>query len=144
MDNDKPKAGFAQLRPGQGKPVAEGFMSDATFSRFEQRGVVLWDPSERMPLDVFSYLREASFCFCFERYLATIVLASATVEIIMNRDSRTKNHPRFINAVNGWAPLNNENLSVAEEEGLPIHALLGGDETVKQTKPIHFVENRNK
>jgi hypothetical protein len=141
---EKPKAEIRKLRPGAGKLVLERYIPpDAVGSRFEQLGVVYFDHGGSVPLDVMSYMREAAFCFGFARYLAAIVLASGTVETILNHDRRTKKHPRF-NRVNDWAVLNNENLSIAEDEGLPISALLDSDETIKQPHPVRFVANRNK
>lgn len=41
-------------------------------------------PSERLPMDLFSYTREAIHCFDLGRYLAAITMASSAVELILN------------------------------------------------------------
>lgn len=143
-DAERPKAEIRKLRPGAGALGLERYIPrDAVGGRFEQLGVVLFHDADCVPLDVMTYMREAGFCFGFARYLAAIILASGTVENILNHDRRTRHHPRLIR-VNDWAALNNDNLRIAEEEGLPISALLDPDETIKQAVPIRFVENRNK
>ena len=61
--------------------------------RFKQAKVVYWSPAEKMPLDLFSYIREAGLCFSVARFLATIVLSSTAVELVVNRDRRTRSNP---------------------------------------------------
>jgi len=53
-------------------------------------GVLLWSEGERMPLDVFSYIREATRAFEFGCFLGSITLASCAVETILNKDSRMR------------------------------------------------------
>ena len=60
--------------------------------RFRLARIVYWGPSVKMPMDLFSYIREAALCFTVARFLATIVLSSSAVELILNRDRRTQKH----------------------------------------------------
>jgi hypothetical protein len=91
--------------------------------RFRQAQMLYWSPSAKMPLDLFSYIREASTCFTTGRYLACLVLSSSAVELILNRDSRTK-HLVDLRRIAGWATLNNQNLDAASRHGLPANKLL--------------------
>jgi hypothetical protein len=54
-----------------------GAHTDEVNKRFQLAPTVYWSPSERMPLDLFSY------SFTIARYLATIVLSSVLVEIVL-------------------------------------------------------------
>jgi hypothetical protein len=69
-------------------------------------------------------------------------MASTAVEIILNRDRRLRALPNF-KASDGWAYLNNRNLRIAEN-GLPADALLSPGDDLNSSKPIAFVEFRNK
>ncbi len=140
------KAEIRQVRENAGAFWWQNFVqSQATAinRRMSQHGVIYWVPSENMPLDLFSYIREAGSCFDVARFLATIVLASGVVEIILNRDSRTKaiKLDRF---GDGWAKLNKQNLSVAGSAGLPVNVLLDSGESLLAQNPIRFIERRNK
>lgn len=95
-----------------------------------------------MPLDLFSYSREAGLSFTIGRYLATIVLSSASVEVILNKDRRTKQ--AHLSRVGGWATLNNKNLEVAAGSGLPAHLLICDDENLGDPTAVRFVKRRNK
>ena len=50
-------------------------------------------PAERLPMDLFFYMREAVQCFDGCRYLAAIEMASTAVELILNRDRRLRTLP---------------------------------------------------
>lgn len=100
-------------------------------------------PAERLPMDLFSYTREAGHCLRERRFLACIAMASTAVEIILNRDRRLRALPNF-KAPDGWAYLNNRNLRIARENGLPADALLTPGDDLNSSKPIAFVEFRNK
>jgi len=52
--------------------------------------MIYWGPAEKMPLDLFSYIREAGICFSVAGFLATIVFSSTAVELELHRDGRTK------------------------------------------------------
>lgn len=77
------------------------------------------------------------------RFLACIAMASTAVEIILNRDRRLRALPNF-KAPDGWAYLNNRTLRIARENGLPTDALLSPGDDLNSSKPIAFVEFRNK
>lgn len=100
-------------------------------------------PAERLPMDLFSYTREAGHCLRERRFLACIAMASTAVEIILNRDRRLKALPNY-NASDGWAYLNNRTLRLAREKGLPTDTLLSTGDDLNGRKPIAFVELRNK
>lgn len=87
-------------------------------------------------------MREAGRCFHVGCFLGTIALASDLVEIILNRDSRTQ--MAQFTRMKGWATLNNKNLNVAHQNGLPVHLLLSSGENVDQPDPVAFVSRRNK
>ncbi len=111
--------------------------------RFSQAQMLYWSPSTKMPLDLFSYVREASLCFTIARYLACLVLSSSAVELVLNRDTRTKDLGD-LRRVAGWATLNNQNLDTALRHGLPVNSLLSAGESLKDTTPIAFVNRRRK
>jgi hypothetical protein len=111
--------------------------------RFREAQVVYWTASGNMPLDLFSYLREAAACYVVARFLASIVLSSSAIELILNRDSRTKSLPS-LRRVGKWATLNNGNLEIANGYGLPASLLLSAGETLVDATPITFVTRRNK
>jgi hypothetical protein len=99
--------------------------------------------SERCPMDLFSYTREAAHCLLERRFLAVIALSSTAVELIINRDSRTRK-ARALRRVASWANLNNYNLTVAREHGLRVDALLEAGDDLSSDNPIAFVRLRNK
>jgi hypothetical protein len=119
------------------------FGGESTLSRIPPRSIadsdshelVYWGPAEKMPLDLFSYLRKAGLCFGVARFLATIVFSSTAVELVLNRDRRTKRHPR-LRRIGGWATLNKANLAVAAGEGLPVRVLLSDEESLENEKPV--------
>lgn len=107
------------------------------------RGITYWTPAEAMPLDVFSYIREAGKARDSKCFMASIAMSSALVELIINRDSRTRTK-KGLRRVAGWATLNNANLSIAKGAGLPVHKLLRKGEDVAQVAAVEFVRLRNK
>jgi hypothetical protein len=100
-------------------------------------------PAERLPMDLFSYCREAGYCLSDGRFLASIAMASTAVELILNRDRRLKTLPD-LKRISGWASLNNHNLRIAWANGLPTEKLLMADDDLDGRLPIAFVELRNK
>lgn len=100
-------------------------------------------PAERLPMDLFSYIREAGHCLQERRFLASVAMASTAVELILNRDRRLRALPNF-KASDGWAYLNNRNLRIVREIGLPTDALLSPGDNLDTNKAIAFVEFRNK
>ena len=100
--------------------------------------------SERYPMDLFSYTREAAHCLIERRFLAVIALSSTAVELIINRDSRTRKATCALKRIAGWANLNNYNLRVAGKHGLPSDALVEAGDDLSSNNPIAFVRLRNK
>jgi hypothetical protein len=111
--------------------------------RFAAPGVVYWNAANLVSMDMFSYLSEASLCYSVSMYLATIVLSSALPELVLNRDSRTKALPG-LSRFDDWAGLNNTNLRLAREVGLPTDRLLSFGEDLSSPEPVTFVKRRNK
>ena len=147
MDDEVPKAELRAMRDGAGELWWGNFIKQRSKDidrRFKQTGAIYFHPAERMPTDLFSYTREASLCFSVARYLATIVLSSSAVELILNRDRRTKAHGRMLRTREGWATLNSHNLRIIQDEGLPATALLSSDENLANDKRIVFVNRRNR
>lgn len=101
------------------------------------RHVVYWSPADSVPNDLFAYGREAMFCFVDRRYIASITMSSATVELILNRDRRMQT------GQSGWRPLSAKLLRRAEKMGLPVQYLLSPGETFKTDKSARFVVLRN-
>lgn len=102
------------------------------------------EPAERLPFDLFSYAREAGYCLDEKRYLASITMASAAVELILNRDRRLRALPNYAQGRHAWENLNNTTLRIARDNGLPTDALLSAGEDLESKTPIAFVELRNK
>ena len=102
------------------------------------------EPAERMPMDLFSYTREAGHYLGERRFLAAIALSSTAVELILNRDRRMRALPEIAHAPHGWANLNNRNLRIAREKGLPTNALMSQVDDLDSDIPVAFVELRNK
>ena len=145
-EDEKPRAELRQLRKGRGGIWWKHFFDQesAEIARREKLvGVILWSEAERMPFDLFSYIREASRCFSVARYLAAIAMASCAVELVLNRDRRTREHGG-IRRIGGWATLNNPNLITAGNLGLPVQYLCSAGEQIQSTPPLLFVERRNK
>jgi hypothetical protein len=105
--------------------------------------VIYWRPAERMPLDLFSYFREAGRCRDDRRFLAAITMASTAIELVLNRDRRLR-HVKGFRRVSGWRTLNKGNLRIALQHGLPVRTLLSLDEDLGGKLPLVFVDLRNK
>jgi hypothetical protein len=93
VDDEAPKASLRETRDGAGELWWGHFVksrADDINRRFKQAGVVYFSPAEKMPTDLFSYIREADLCFSVARYLATIILSSSAIELILNRDRRIR------------------------------------------------------
>jgi len=72
-----------------------------------------------------------------------IAMSSTAVELVINRDTRTCK-ARALKRTGGWANLNNHNLRVAREHGLPVDALLEAGDNLSSDNSIAFVRLRNK
>ena len=95
------------------------------FVRNGHDDVLYFTQATHIPSDVFAYGREAPNCFDQRRYLATIILATAKIEMILNKDSRMRR------AGGGWRTLNTKLLRDAAGKGLPVHCLLTPGESLK-------------
>jgi len=140
------EAKILTLKPGAGKLWWETHLNSRwtdVEQRFQRAGSVYWHPASAMPLELFAYLREASLCFSLGRFLATVSLMGALVEIILNRDPRLTGRTD-LRRISRWITLNNNNLAVAESKGLPVAELIDSGETVSAPEPIRFVRSRNK
>jgi hypothetical protein len=66
VEDEKPRAQLSQLREGAGG-IWWNYYFDRESAEIARReelvGAVHWTDSERMPIDLFSYIREASRCF---------------------------------------------------------------------------------
>lgn len=111
--------------------------------RAAEAKVISWNPGPAMPLDLFSYWREATGCYALARFLAAISLASALVEAILNRDSRLGGQGD-LRRVDGWILLDIRNLLRASEGGLPVRELLGPAEAAADEAPLSFIQLRNR
>jgi hypothetical protein len=145
-EDEKPRAQLRQFREGAAGIWWQRFFDDesAEIARRETLvGVIYWTEAERMPNDLFSYIREASRCFSVARYLAAIAMACCAVELVLNRDRRIRGQGK-IRRIGGWAALNNPNLIAAGSLGFPIQYLCSAGEQIQPTPPLLFVERRNK
>ena len=84
--------------------------------------VLCFTQATHVPSDVSAYGREAPNCFDERRYLATIILSTAEIEIILNKDRRMHGPG------GGWRTLNMKLLREAADKGLPVHRLLAPGE----------------
>jgi hypothetical protein len=139
---EKPEARFLTARENAGQNWWEHQLPGIR-TRFSLVRTIYWSPSGGMPLDLFSYVREGANAFVSGNFLGTMVLASAAVELVLNKDGRTR-YESQLTRMGGWATLNNRNLRVAGVLGLPVISLLSDDETIEQDLPIRFVDRRNK
>jgi len=73
--------------------------------------VMYFTHATHMPRDVFAYGRESPNCFDERRYLATIILSSAGIEVILNKDSRMRREGGC------WRTLNMKLLREAADKG---------------------------
>jgi hypothetical protein len=99
--------------------------------------VVYYSLADSVPGDLFAYAREAMSCFIERRYIASITMASATVELVLNRDSRMRI------GRSGWRSLNAKLARNAATNGLPVELLLEPHETFKTDSSARFVALRN-
>jgi hypothetical protein len=107
------------------------------YQRNGLRHVVYFTQATHLPSDVSAYGREAPNCFDQKRYLATIILASAMVEVILNKDTR------MLRLGGGWRNLNMKFLKEAGRKGFPVARLLGTGESFGGAS-IEFIELRNR
>jgi hypothetical protein len=115
MSSSEIRAEIVQINPDF--DVAEAAFDDREEINRRARfvGVIHWTDAERMPLDVFSYIREASRSFESGCFLGAIALASCAVETIINHDSRTKPAKPA-----EWRSLSPTTLEYAQARGLPV------------------------
>ena len=99
--------------------------------------VVYYTVADNVPNDLFAYGREAMFCFIQQRYIASVTMAFATVELILNKDSRMRAGSK------GWRSLNAKLARSAEAKGLPVESLLEPHETFKTDSSARFIALRN-
>ncbi len=149
MDSEKverPYAKFLERKQGAGRVIwaqhLESHGSDIDRRAGESR-VIYWYPHSAMPLDLFSYIREAARSYELALFLGAVSTASAFVETILNRDSRLRGRSD-LRRIDGWILLNNQNLLAALRAGYPVGELLDSGESVESGAPIQFVEARNK
>jgi hypothetical protein len=139
----KTEASLLQPREGAGKywweTFIRGHISDIN-RRFNQAKALYITTPERAPVDLFSYIREAALCFEIGRYLPAIALASASCELILNRDHRTKSDPDLVRSHSRRVALCAQNLKAAHRLGLPTDALLSADERFDPEGPILFLD----
>ena len=121
--DDPPRASFRQIRP-------EYQINGVTH-------VVYYSHATHLPSDVFAYGREAFQCFRERRYLATITLASAMVEVILNKDSR------MLRPNGGWRTLTMKLIRDGKRKSLPVDRLLDSGESFTRLS-IAFIELRNR
>jgi len=139
-------AQIRDLKPGAGKTWWQTHLSARwpdIERRFQESRVVYWSPGNSMPLELFAYLREASLCFSMGRFLATLSLSGALVEVILNKDPRLAKRSD-LRRIGNWILLNNNNLAIAKSEGLPVSELLDSGENPHAPDAIRFVDSRNK
>src|ERR1035438_9589791 len=122
-ETDRPRAGFRRIRP---EYQNNGITQVAYFTH-----------ATHHPSDVFAYGREAASCFGEKRYLATITMASAMVEVILNKDGRMRI------SIAGWRTLTMKLVRAGQRNGLPVDRLLDAGESLG-TKSIAFIEMRNR
>jgi hypothetical protein len=143
----KIEASLLQPREGAGKYWWETFLRGHISEinrRFNQAKALYVTTPEKAPIDLFSYIREAALCFEIGRYLAAIALASASSELILNRDQRTRSDLQLIRTDSRRVALCAENLKSAHRLGLPTGALLSAEERLDPEGPIIFLDRRNK
>jgi hypothetical protein len=139
------EASLLQPREGAGKYWWETFVRThiSEINRRFNQAKALYIPnleSSLVPLDLFSYVREAALCFEIGRYLAAILLASKSVELIMARDTRTRAHPELRRAADNTITLCSRNLVIARKLGLPVDRLLSPEEVLNPEAPILFAD----
>lgn len=142
---DHPHAALHQLPGAAGLAWWAEFLrrcKSAVARRAHEARLISWHPDVAMPFPLFSQLREATECYTLGRFLATISLASALVESVLNRDSRLATRGA-VRRIEGWIWLNNPNLLAAGEAGLPVQELLEPGESVAAQAPVCFVALRS-
>ena len=119
------------------RPKAERRLIRPEFQKNGLTHVVYFSQATHHPSDVFAYGREALHCFSERRYLASITMAHAMVEIILNKDSR------MLSSTRAWHALSLKLVRIAEQRGLPVSQLLNPGETLKG-KSLAFIDLRNR
>lgn len=118
-------------------PVATFRSIKPEYVRNGHDSVLHFTQATHIPSDVMAYGREGANCFNDRRYLATIVLTTAQIEIILNKDSRMRRPG------GGWRTLNMKLLRDGAGKGMPVASLLTLGESLKAPS-IEFVELRNR
>jgi hypothetical protein len=121
--DERPRASLRQMVP--------------EFQRNGLTHVAYFTQATHHPNDLFAYGREAFKCFMERRYLATIMMASAVIEVTLNKDSRMRT-PTGV-----WRTLSMKLLRLGKRNGLPIDRLLEPGESL-QAKSIAFLNLRNR
>jgi hypothetical protein len=140
------EASLLQPREGAGKYWWETFLrthiSDIN-RRFNQAKTLYLTAPDKVPVDLFSYSREAALCFEIGRYLPAIALASASARLILERDPRMRGHGPLIRHATQEVVLCCHNLMTARQLGLLTDELLSKDEVLGPNASIRFVERNN-
>jgi hypothetical protein len=125
-------------RDSEKKPPCASFRKlKPEYVRNGHDDVLVFTQAMHLPRDVAAYGREAPNCFNERRYLATIILSTAAIEIILNKDSRMRVAGR------GWQNLNIKQLRDGDKNGLPVAALLGPGESLRG-RSVEFIDLRNR
>jgi len=143
--DNKVEASLLQPREGAGKYWWETFLRGhiSEINRRFNQAKALYIPnleSTTIPIDLFSYVREAALCFEIGRYLPSILLASKSVELILERDARTRRNPALLRDGRQTIILCSRNLTIAKDAGLPIQLLLSQSETLDLELPVIFLD----
>jgi hypothetical protein len=88
-DSVQARFSLEQRRP-LGRVMSDSGDSDQKKSWMSSGPSMYRHPAERLPMDLFSYTREAGHSLRERRFLACIAMASTAVEIILNRDRRLR------------------------------------------------------
>lgn len=130
MSQDEKRKPLARVLPIKGTAVESN-------RRFRLPVVTVFSPGSCIPSDVGAFGREAGNCYEDGRFLACILAASASVEIILNKDSRMHSGRP------GWRIMNAKLLRIAQKAGLPVDSLLDVGETLKTDGSLAFLRLRN-
>lgn len=143
----KVEASLLQPREGAGKYWWETFLRGHISEinrRFSQAKALYITAPAKAPVDLFSYIREAALCFEIGRYLPAIVLASQSVELILERDRQMQASRALVRQEGERVMLCSRNLIVARDLGLPVEALLSPGEKLDQDASVIFAARRDR
>jgi hypothetical protein len=97
---------------------------------------VFYSGANAVPNDLFAFGRDAQKAHAAGCFLASITMAAALVELIINKDPRTRSR-------SGWNSLNESMLRRANSKGLPVCELLESADNLDRQHGVRFVELRN-